>query len=109
METNTKRKRYKQILTSEFNNNYVYYSPKDLWSNTDETMFNVPSKIISRQTSDKIIATIDTEQFFSLDSTHVINFTNKINIEFLLGVYNSKLIIIYQSRSTRRRQSIRSG
>ena len=83
-----------------FNENYVYYSPKDLWSNTDEKMFKVPAKIISRQTSDKLIATLDTEGYFSLDSTHVIHlFTDKIDIKYLLGLFNCKLLnFLYQSK-----------
>jgi type I restriction-modification system DNA methylase subunit len=83
-----------------FNNTYVYYSPADLWSNTDEKMFKVPAKIISRQTSDRLIATIDNKQYFSLDSTHVIiPIPGKIDIRYLLGLYNSRLInFLYQGR-----------
>jgi type I restriction-modification system DNA methylase subunit len=83
-----------------FNNTYVYYSPKDLWSNTDEKMFNVPLKIISRQTSDRIIATLDTESYFSLDSTHVLHLlTDCIDIKYFLGIYNSKLLnFLYQNK-----------
>jgi len=83
-----------------FNNNYVYYTPKELWSNTDEKMFKVKEKIISRQTSDKIIGTIDTRGYFSLDSTHVIHLlTDKIDIKYLLGIYNSKLLnYLYQNK-----------
>jgi len=86
--------------STSFGNNYVYYSPEELWSNTDEKMFKVPLKIISRQTSDKIVATLDTNQYFSLDSTHVIHVLSKeIDIKFILGIYNSKLLnFLYQSR-----------
>lgn len=82
-----------------FNSTYVYYSPKDLWSNTDESMFKVKEKIISRQTSDKLIATLDNKGYFSLDSTHVIHLlTDKIDIKYLLGVYNSNLLnFLYQN------------
>jgi hypothetical protein len=68
--------------------------------NTDEKMFNVAKKIISRQTSDKLIATLDTKGYFSLDSTHVTHLLSKdISIEYLLGVFNSKLLnFIYQNR-----------
>jgi hypothetical protein len=86
--------------STTFGNNYVYYSPEELWSNTDEKMFKVPSKIISRQTSDKIVATLDKNQYFSLDSTHVIHLLFKeIDIKYLLGIYNSRLLnFLYQSR-----------
>jgi hypothetical protein len=80
-------------------NTFVYYAPEELWSNTNEQMFKVNEKLISRQTSDKLIATIDREGYFSLDSTHVIHLlTDKIRIEYLLGLYNSKLLnFLYQS------------
>ena len=83
-----------------FNNTFIYYSPEDLWSNTDEKMFKVPAKIISRQTSDKIVGTLDTNGYFSLDSTHVLHLlTDKINIKYFLGIYNSKLLnFLYQSK-----------
>ena len=83
-----------------FDNNFVLYEPKKLWSNTDLKMFDVPEKIISRQTSDKLVAAIDTERYFSLDSTHVIHLTtNKITFKYLLALFNSKLMnFIYQSR-----------
>jgi type I restriction-modification system DNA methylase subunit len=80
-------------------NTFIYYVPEELWSNTDKKMFNVKEKLISRQTSDKLIATLDREGYFSLDSTHVIHLqTNKICIEYLLGLYNSKLFnFLYQN------------
>ncbi|MCL2416860.1 MAG: N-6 DNA methylase [Bacteroidales bacterium] len=103
-----KTKQWKPILkgrdinrySTSFNDTYVYYSPKDLWSNTDEKMFNVPAKIISRQTSDKIVATLDREGYFSLDSTHVLHLlTDQIDIKYFLGIYNSKLLnFLYQSK-----------
>ena len=83
-----------------FNNVYVYFSPKELWSNTDDKMFKVPAKIISRQTSDKIVGALDTKGYFSLDSTHVLHLlTDRIDLKYFLGIYNSKLLnYLYQSR-----------
>lgn len=83
-----------------YSNIYVYYKPDELWSNTNEKMFKVPEKIISRQTSDKLVATLDTNSYFSLDSTHVIHLKKDIfSLKYLLGVFNSKLLnFIYQSK-----------
>jgi hypothetical protein len=85
--------------TTPIPNTFIYYVPEELWSNTNEKMFYVKEKLISRQTSDKLIATLDREGYFSLDSTHVIHLqTNKICIEYLLGLYNSKLFnFLYQN------------
>ncbi|MBI4648107.1 MAG: N-6 DNA methylase [Bacteroidia bacterium] len=79
---------------------YVYYYPKELWSNTDLGMFNVKEKIISRQTSDRLIATIDTQKYFTLDSTHVIHLlNNSFSLKYLLAIFNSKLLnFIYQNK-----------
>ncbi|MDO8445588.1 MAG: TaqI-like C-terminal specificity domain-containing protein [Deltaproteobacteria bacterium] len=95
--------KHKKILRGEdinrygisFGENYVLYEPSELWSNTEPTMFLVPSKIVSRQTSDHLVAALDTEQFFTLDSTHVIH--SKVDHRFLLALFNSKLLnFVYQ-------------
>lgn len=50
------------------------------------------NKIIIRQTSDKIIATLDVNKFISRHSTHcILNEYEPINLSFLLGILNSKL------------------
>ena len=86
----------------KFNNNYVFYSPKDLWSNTNIDMFKVSEKLISRQTSDHLVATLDTDQYFTLDSTHVIHLKKSIfSIKYLLGIYNSKLINFIYANSVK--------
>lgn len=93
---------YKKILrgsdihrySKQFNDNYVLFDERKLHSNYNKKMFKVPEKIISRQTADKIIATYDDNQFYSLDSTHVI-ISKNINTKLVLGIYNSKLINFY--------------
>jgi len=84
----------------EFNDNYVFYEPSILWSNTNIDMFKVKEKIISRQTSDHLVGSIDTNGYFSLDSTHVIHLKKDIfSLYYLLAIFNSKLInYIYQSK-----------
>jgi type I restriction-modification system DNA methylase subunit len=42
-----------QRYNTEYSNVYVYYKPDELWSNTNEKMFKVDEKLISRQTSDQ--------------------------------------------------------
>ncbi len=71
---------------------YVYYVPSKLHSNTRKEIFKTPVKIIIRQTSDKIIATYDEEQYFTLASTFVIKqFKEIIHYKTLLSILNSKL------------------
>lgn len=78
----------------KFGGIYVYFDKDLLWSNTDENMFLVDEKIISRQTSDHLVATYDNEKYFSLDSTHVI-IPKGVNAKYLLAIFNSKLLNYY--------------
>ncbi|HNT26617.1 MAG TPA: TaqI-like C-terminal specificity domain-containing protein [bacterium] len=79
--------------SKEFGGVYVLYNPEKLWSNTNPKMFKVQEKIISRQTSDHLVATYDDEGFFSLDSTHVIHLKKPLfSLKYLLGIYNSRLL-----------------
>jgi hypothetical protein len=84
----------------KFGGTYVLYDPKHLWSNTNEKMFRVKEKLISRQTSDRLVAALDTEGYFTLDSTHVVHLKKPVfSLKYLLGVYNSKLLnFLYRAR-----------
>jgi len=74
---------------------YVLYEPEQLWSNTAPDMFLVPLKIVSRQTEDNLVASVDGDRFFTLDSTHVIHPT--CDIFYFLTLFNSRLLnFIYQ-------------
>jgi type I restriction-modification system DNA methylase subunit len=55
-------------------------------------------KIVVRQTSDKLIATIDKEKFLCMNNLHVITKIKEgkeVNFKFLLGLINSKLLDFY--------------
>ncbi len=84
----------------EFGGIYIYYEPKELWSNTNYNMFRVPEKLISRQTSDHLVATLDRSGYLTLDSTHVIHLSNPLfSLRYLLGIFNSRLInFLYTER-----------
>jgi hypothetical protein len=95
-------KKYREIIRGKdieryslnFDETYVYFDKDQLWSNTNESMFLVDEKIISRQTSDHLVAAYDNEQYFSLDSTHVI-IPHEINIKYFLALFNSQLLNYY--------------
>lgn len=95
--------KHKKILRGEdvqryslnYGGYYVLYDPEKLWSNVSQDMFLVPLKIVSRQTGDKLIASLDQEEYFTLDSTHVIH--PSCNPYYLLALFNSRLLsFIYQ-------------
>jgi hypothetical protein len=76
----------------EFSSNFLFFDKEQLWSNTDEENF-LTEKIISRQTSDCLIAAYDDENFFTLDSTHVHTLVDKkISLKYLLALFNSKFL-----------------
>ena len=80
----------------DFDGWYVLFDKDQLWSNTDESMFLVQEKIISRQTSDHLVGAYDDEQYFTLDSTHVIH-PRGLGIKCFLALYNSRLLnFLYQ-------------
>ena len=92
--------RYEQILrgkdinnySKSFSNNYLLFDKKVLWSNTDEINF-YQQKLISRQTSDTLIAVYDDENYLTLDSTHVHTLTDSnFELKFLLSLFNSKFL-----------------
>lgn len=93
---------YKEIIRGRdvhkyalrFNNNYVLFDKDKLWSNTNEAKFLVKEKIIVRQTSDSLIGAFDSQQYFTLDTTHLI-IPNKCNPKYILGLINSSLINFY--------------
>ena len=84
----------------EFGDTYVFYEPKKLWSNTNENMFRVKDKLVSRQTSDRLVATLDTDGYLTLDSTHVIHLKEPVfSLKYLLALYDSKLLnFLYKAR-----------
>jgi hypothetical protein len=75
---------------------YVYFEPKELWSNSDENKLTVKNKIIIRQTADQIVATLETEGIVCMDTVHMI-YKTSLNKYFLLGILNSKFINKYHN------------
>ncbi|MDI9365444.1 MAG: N-6 DNA methylase [Flavobacterium sp.] len=75
------------------NNSWIKYG-EWLAEPRDASVFEAKEKIIVRQTSDKIIATIIGESIICRNNIHVI-ISHKTSHQFLLGVLNSKLTNFY--------------
>ena len=85
-----------------FDNNYVLFDPKKLWSNTNEAMFHVKEKIINRQTGSNLIGAYDDKGYFSLDSTHVQILVNQnFSLKFILALFNSRLLNYYYNNKVK--------
>lgn len=94
--------KYEKIITGKdinryllnYAERYVLFDKNLLWSNTNEKFFKAEVKIISRQTADRLIATYDDKQFFTLDSTHIQTLKEdcKYDLKYILAIFNSKLL-----------------
>nr|MDO8086818.1 N-6 DNA methylase [Candidatus Sigynarchaeum springense] len=62
-----------------------------------EDLLTISPKIIYRQTADRIIATIDTEKYITDKTVHIVvpKKGQEINMYFLLGLLNSRLLVHY--------------
>ena len=83
----------------EYHNEYIWYNPQEMMRKKGagprkKEYFEVPKKIILQEISgDKIIATLDKEQYFALDTVNILYAIDKeYEIEFILGLLNSRLI-----------------
>ena len=81
-------------------NVYVLFDKERLWSNTNEQMFEAGEKLVVRQTGDRLVAAYDSEQYYTMDTTHLIiphKIPNRetVRARFLLALYNSALINWY--------------
>ena len=74
------------------NEQFIKYGKNLMYPSNEEIMLQ--DKIFLRQTSSDIKATLDTEKYYCQNSVFLI-FSKIINLKFLLGLLNSKLIGFY--------------
>lgn len=79
---------------NNWNKNYYVLYGKNLGAPRDSKIFEAKEKIIIRQTSDRLIATIIGENIICRKNLHIL-ISNSINHNFILGVLNSKLTDFY--------------
>lgn len=98
---------YKKVLKGkyikryylEYHNEWIWYKPEEMMKRKGAgprkpQYFEVPKKIILQEISgDRIIATLDEERYYSLDTTNILYEVREgINMKFILGLLNSDLI-----------------
>lgn len=92
---------YRQYLMGRDFNRYIWQIEQERWISYGDWLaepryaapFDAPQKIILRQTSDSIIAHLDTNKYISLKNVHNLEIVNsEIDYKFLLSVLNSKLV-----------------
>lgn len=96
---------YKRVLRGSDINKYKLVWKSEVWIKYGENLaaprysanFEDEEKIVVRQTSDTVIATIDSEKFICLKNLHVITFNENKNLAFkyILALINSKMLDYY--------------
>jgi hypothetical protein len=75
----------------DFGDVWVLFDPEQLWSNTNQEMFESSPKIIIRQTGDTLVGALDKYQYYTMDTTHLI-IPHTIEALYLLCLINSALM-----------------
>ncbi|MBL7914203.1 MAG: N-6 DNA methylase [Bacteroidia bacterium] len=92
---------YRQYLMGRDFKKYSWQIDKERWISYGDWIaeprykapFNDDKKIVVRQTSDKLIAHLDTNKYLSLKNVHNLRVTYKnLTYEYLLALLNSKLL-----------------
>lgn len=97
--------RYKEILVGEdlekygysFNSRYVLFDKEQLWSNTDESVFELPEKILLRKTGNTLIACLDSNQLYTEQTIYNLfpKADTGYSLRFILAILNSQFVQYY--------------
>jgi hypothetical protein len=95
---------YKALLRGKDINKYLTLWDGKRWIKYGDNLaaprysanFGLPEKIVIRQTSDCLIATLDTQKFLCMNNLHIVNSKDeKYNLKYILAIVNSKLMNFY--------------
>ena len=96
--------RYKKVLDGRdiaryaiyFPSNYLLYDIAKIHSCKREDIFLTKEKIFFRRVGDRIVAALDTEQYYALNTLVVVTpKVEGVNLKFILGLMNSALLNSY--------------
>jgi type I restriction-modification system DNA methylase subunit len=92
----------REIARYEINwsGNYLKYDVNVIHSCKREDIFTSKEKIFFRRVSSSLMATIDTEQYYALNTLIAMNkkTTTQSSLRFILGLFNSNLMNYYYSK-----------
>ncbi len=81
-----------------FPGNYLLYDILKIHSCKREDIFLAGEKILFRRVGDRIVATLDTEQYYALNTLVVVTpKVKEVNLKFVLAIMNSTLLNSYYS------------
>jgi len=100
-----KGKNYKPVLDGReiqryrtcWSGKFLRYDPDAIHSCKREDIFRSPKKLFFRRVSSSLVATLDDQQFYALNTLVAINLKSGVDreIELVLGLFNSKLWNFY--------------
>jgi hypothetical protein len=76
---------------------YVFFDKDQLWSNTNSEMFEANPKIVVRQTGDSLVAALDRQAHYTMDTTHLV-IPLSYSAKYVLACLNSKLLDWYHQQ-----------
>ena len=79
------------------NNIYINFIKDELHSNNNENVYLKKEKILVRKTGNKLIAVLDTNQYYTDQSIYnlYLKKNKKVNLKFITALLNSKLLNFY--------------
>ena len=95
---------YRELLRGKDINKYVNLWDGKRWIKYGDNLgaprysanFDLPEKIVIRQTSDRLIATLDTKKFVCMNNMHIVNSSDEnYKLKYILAIINSKLMDYY--------------
>lgn len=95
---------YRPLLRGKDTNKYITLWDSKRWIKYGDNLaaprysanFDLPEKIVIRQTSDCLIGTLDTQKFICMNNLHIVNSKDeKYNLKYILAIINSKLMNFY--------------
>lgn len=87
---------------------YLKYDINAIHSCKREDIFNTNEKIIFRRVSSTLIATIDTDKFYTLNTLVVINIKPNVDygLKYILGIFNSKLLNYFYTQFIKSKKTV---
>jgi len=99
--------KYKKILRGRnigrykinYKGDYLYYDNKALTRAREQRIFECKKKILTQHVSDKIIAALDEDQYYALQTINVVLMKDTcLSVEYILALLNSKLLNFYYEK-----------
>ena len=77
----------------------MYYDNKALTRAREQRIFECKKKILTQHVSDKIIAALDEDQYYALQTINVVLMKDTcLSVEYILALLNSKLLNFYYEK-----------